>query len=1133
MSFRNRLINTQLQLGGPKPGVIVTVSPVFRAGHRLNQRATGCRQTAEAVKDDRLTPGTQLKLGVNESVQWLRGFNPERVVAPVVRMRETTWRHNPFRVGGSLGPFPRVARSSQPWAVRRNPFGIGARIASNLIIVLLGLLLSRFPLPAQDTPPAEVQRKPIVIAKIDRKTPIDFEKEILPILKNNCLACHNKTTTKAGLNLETPQDILKGGESGKVVVPKRSGDSLLLKIASHQVKPMMPPTNNKVQASDLAPEELGLIKLWIDQGAKGEVHGAGPIVWQPLPEGLNPIYAVALTADGQFAACARANQIFVYHVLSKQLVTRLTDSQLLKGGIYGKLGVAHRDLVHSLAFSPDGNLLASGGYREAKLWRRQKDVQKFNLSSIARQAVVAVAVSPDGKLLATSGDDGNIRLWNPATGKSIRNLSGHKRAVNGLNFSPDSSKLVSGSSDKTIRVWDLAKGKVLCQAQTATEVNAVTWIADGRQIASGGADYLIRVWYVDLAKRELAALKEIKGHEGPVRSLAGIPPNGAQFISGSGDGTIRQWNLEDGQLIRTMKHGGPVAAVAVRGDGKRFASAGLNNVAKLWDVAEGKEIAELRGDRYARELQVAKERELSFATNEVAYRKSAFQTATTNHNVQLDRIKKATETLAAAEKTCGEKRTNVLNAAEAKATAEKALAEFAEIKAATDAHEAAEKASTQAAAELKAAKEKTAPDTAVVEKLVADADAKAKTAADAKAVLDKLPAEAREKFKPANDKLTAAIKAMANAEAELKKAELPKSTAEHELQLATKAAAKTEENVAEAKAAIEAAEEFQTQSEKDLQTAKNAGTGSEKPIRMLAFSPDNLVLATAGDDQQIHTWNAESGTAIETFRGHKGPVFAVAFAGDKTLVSGAADRSAVAWDLNAGWTLERTIGTGDNSSPISGRVNAVRFSPDGKRLATGGGEATRGGDIRIWQVADGKLTQSFTNVHSDEVFGLDFSADGKYLASSAADKFVKVLDLATGKVVKTFEGHTHHVLGVSWKRDGRTLASAGADNVVKVWDFVTGERKKTIEGFGKEVTSISFIGITDQTLASSGDDQVRTVNENGEKIRSFEGGTNFVNAASITPDGRIVIAGGQDSVLRVWNGTNANVIATFAPPGAR
>src|SRR5688572_6535944 len=104
-----------------------------------------------------------------------------------------------------------------------------------IAIVSIGLL--SFLLMAEDNPPAEVQRKPIPIDRIDRRTPVDFEKEILPILKSNCLACHNKTTPKAELILETPQDILKGGESGRVVVPKRSGDSLLLKVASHQVKP--------------------------------------------------------------------------------------------------------------------------------------------------------------------------------------------------------------------------------------------------------------------------------------------------------------------------------------------------------------------------------------------------------------------------------------------------------------------------------------------------------------------------------------------------------------------------------------------------------------------------------------------------------------------------------------------------------------------------------------------------------------------------------------------------------------------------------------------------------------------------------------------------------------------------------
>ena len=103
--------------------------------------------------------------------------------------------------------------------------------------------------------------------------------------------------------------------------------------------------------------------------------------------------------------------------------------------------------------------------------------------------------------------------------------------------------------------------------------------------------------------------------------------------------------------------------MAVRIDGKRFASAGLNNVAKLWEASEGKEIAELKGDRYAREFLGAKERDLTFANNEVAFRKKAFQTATNNHNAQLDRVKKATETL---RRRASARKTNVVNATEAK-----------------------------------------------------------------------------------------------------------------------------------------------------------------------------------------------------------------------------------------------------------------------------------------------------------------------------------------------------------------------------------------------------------------------------------------------------------------------------------
>src|ERR1051325_2568519 len=141
------------------------------------------------------------------------------------------------------------------------------------LVVSIGLLLCPWHLLAEDTSTADLQRKPIAIANITRKTPVDFEKEILPIFKNNCLACHNKTTSKASLILETPQDILKGSESGKVIVPKRSAESMQLNVAAHHANPIVPHKNNKVPAAELAPEESALIKLWIDQGPKGEVRG--------------------------------------------------------------------------------------------------------------------------------------------------------------------------------------------------------------------------------------------------------------------------------------------------------------------------------------------------------------------------------------------------------------------------------------------------------------------------------------------------------------------------------------------------------------------------------------------------------------------------------------------------------------------------------------------------------------------------------------------------------------------------------------------------------------------------------------------------------------------------------------------
>jgi WD40 repeat protein len=311
------------------------------------------------------------------------------------------------------------------------------------------------------------------------------------------------------------------------------------------------------------------------------------------------------------------------------------------------------------------------------------------------------------------------------------------------------------------------------------------------------------------------------------------------------------------------------------------------------------------------------------------------------------------------------------------------------------------------------------------------------------------------------------------------------------------------------------------------------------PVRAVAVSPDKSTVAT-GRGNQVHLYKGETGEFLKTLvdpnlkapdgkpvpAAHVALVESMAYAPDgKTLATGTF-QEVILWDVEKGAIKQKLTGFAD-------KVVAMGYSPDGKYLATGGGAPTEDGEIKVLEAATGKLAFEIKSGHSDTVFGVAFSPDNTKLATCGADKFVKVWEVPSGKFIKAFEGHTHHVLDVGWKPDGKLLASAGADEAIKIWDFDKGEQVRTIQkAHAKQLTRLAFVGKTPTFLTAGGDQTVKLWNvDNGGTMRQFAGATDFLYAISASPDGKLVVAGGEDGVARLYNGDNAQLIKALLPPG--
>ncbi len=296
---------------------------------------------------------------------------------------------------------------------------------------------------------------------------------------------------------------------------------------------------------------------------------------------------VIFTSDGRYLVSASAD---------KTVRVWDTDSGELIRIIRGQIGTGHEGKIYTAALSHGDRWLALGGWFPGQSDRRNPirliDFRSGEVVRLLRghgNVIHKLAFSPDGKLLISGGGDKKAKIWKVESGELLQILRGHKEGIHEVSFAPDGRSVVTGSFDDTLRLWRVSDGKLLkVMTGHSDDVGAVSYTPDGLYILSGSKDKTIRLW-----GSNGDFIKVLARQNRSVASLS-VSPDGSRVVTGLGSGsgkcTNNVFSIPDGKKLTLFtEHANLVAATAVSPDGKSVATGGGDDEEiYIWGINSGK-----------------------------------------------------------------------------------------------------------------------------------------------------------------------------------------------------------------------------------------------------------------------------------------------------------------------------------------------------------------------------------------------------------------------------------------------------------------------------------------------------------------------------------------------------------------